>query len=148
MVELVDPSTGQAAVRLNLRRKHPLSLAFSQDGRRLAVGLNGQIQIWDVARRERVAAIEHRGLPVLRVALSPDATQLAASSLSNRLWYWDLRNEREPSVIETLNGVKGMAFAPGGHALAVLEKGGRMSVWNLAQASVLGNNVIAREDSK
>ncbi len=81
-VWLFDPyAAGEPdELRANVRGE---SLAFSPDGRYLAIGdKGGPIHIWDVKRGKRLRTLEgHRG-PVCRLAFSADGQTLASASLT------------------------------------------------------------------
>jgi WD40 repeat protein len=73
-----------------------LSLAYSPDGRRLASGHQGQVRLWDLDQHglsdeEGHVLPGHWGeSPVLRVAFSPDGSQLACGGLDAQVMLWRL----------------------------------------------------------
>ena len=60
------------------------TLAYSPDGRRIAVGGDGTVTVWDAATgRELLTLRGHTGL-VLGVAYSPDGRRIASAGLDRR----------------------------------------------------------------
>jgi DNA-binding SARP family transcriptional activator/WD40 repeat protein len=105
---------------------HPaLVLAFSQDGRWLAVGgLGGLVKLWDVRRREEVGSAV---INAADVAFSPDGTMLAAPLLDG---VDGLRVVSVPSLdeIATVKLPVGtvVRFAADGRSLIYGDRNGRL----------------------
>jgi WD40 repeat protein len=65
-------------------------MAFSPDGKRLAVGGPWKIDAWDVATGKKVHAFEgHRGR-FQALAFSPDGRRLASASDDSTVLIWDV----------------------------------------------------------
>jgi WD40 repeat protein len=100
-----------------------LGLAFSPDGNLLAVaGLNGNVQIWDVAQRVPVSAIDTGSVTVRKLAWSPDGTRLAGAAYDSKggvVYIWNPSNgeylDRLPSDDEL---VYSLDWSPDGNWLA------------------------------
>jgi WD40 repeat protein/beta-lactamase regulating signal transducer with metallopeptidase domain len=109
-----------------------LGLAFSRDGRHLAIGggdiepvpgAKGEVTIWDVASRSRLAALSGHTRAVLALAFSPDGTTLATSGLDATVRLWNLATGQTRLVLGGLPcWAQSMAFSPDGRVLAL---GGR-----------------------
>ena len=95
------------------------NVAISSDHRTLAIGRsNGMVEIWDVHKKERLAAVEgYPGAKIL-MALSPDGKTLAVASGNSPVKVWDVDNQQE---IATFSGydISSLAFSPQGDTLAV-----------------------------
>jgi WD40 repeat protein len=95
------------------------SLAYSPDGRWLAVGQAKGVQLWDAASGREVRTLTGPRDLVTAVAFSPDGQQVAAGGRENLLWLWDAQTGR---CLHTLAGhtgsVDSLAFTPDGTRLA------------------------------
>ena len=66
------------------------AIAFSPDGKLLAAGNNGQIDVWEVGNTKAAWHFAgHRG-PVTSLAFSPDGKRLAFASEDTTVLVWDV----------------------------------------------------------
>src|SRR5262249_54419991 len=111
----------------------PCAVAFTPDGKTLAVGIgSGYARLWDAAKWERLAFIEDsnrgRGAGLGNLAWSPDRRTLVLAALSKVV----LLDARANKPVFTLTGDRKakpgevgrmhahcVAFSPGGQILAV-----------------------------
>jgi WD40 repeat protein len=113
-----------------------IRLAFSHDGRRLALGTAGstvrepRLRVWDAETgREVWSATDHKD-NVSAVAFSADGRWLASGSLDGAIKLWD---PAKGQVLRTLEGhagqVKALAFSPDSGRLASAGTEDLVKVW-------------------
>jgi WD40 repeat protein/serine/threonine protein kinase len=122
-VGLWNSSTGAQVVRLRSFPKDTISsLAFSPDGRLLAVAFGATVRVWDVAeRKESRTLVCTEGTTEPQVAFSKDGKTLACCGENGRIILWCVATGQEIFVLETGIGpmMGSLAFSPDGNMLAV-----------------------------
>jgi RNA polymerase sigma factor (sigma-70 family) len=102
------------------------SLAFSADGKKLAVGSSptvgekGTIRLWDVANGEKLVRFSSTG-PINNLAFSPDGKVLASASWAwgkDVAHLWDAESGRELRPLVGAPRLQALAFSPDGKWLA------------------------------
>lgn len=128
-----------------------VSLAFSSNGAVLAAGSSaydesgtylGTTDVWDVARRDRSAAIPDQGVPgtstsqgIHAVAVSPDGADVAAADQNGYIYVWDRSGVlvTPHGALQDQNtdgGVLSLAFSSNGRYLAAGDGNGYVNVWD------------------
>ena len=133
-VTLADPGGSGGNTEVN-------SVAFSPDGRTLAVGdFNGDVYLWAVATGHVAATLAGPAgsASVDSVAFSPDGTMLAAGNGDGSTYLWNLASHR---LVATLNdpnseGVDSVAFSPDGTMLATGDDDDSTYLWDIATGRV------------
>jgi WD40 repeat protein len=115
-------------------------VAFSPDGRCLAVGCEGALNVWDW--RNRLLLHSLRGHPTYRafaVAYSPDGRRLASEGLGG-VMIWDAETGEH---LRTLSGhrlrVTAIAFSPDGRRLATASFDRTVKLWDTATGQLRNN---------
>lgn len=138
-----------------LKRARGVSLAFTPDGRILAVTSidREDIELWDMRTRTPQTTLQGHRFGVGDVAFSPDGTLLASGSAERHytpdkttwegeLFLWDVAAGKLKSKLDGVNGmVSCLAFSPDGKIIAVagwqLEKEGNVTLWETATGKLL-----------
>jgi WD40 repeat protein len=139
---LTRPATGSLIGVLNNPNWSSTSLAFSPDGKRLAVGtaiqagpvFGGYAYLWDVATRKLIATFAPQApLGVDFVAFSPDGRTLAFLNGAGDLETWDVGSDKQDSAFENPghdSGFNAAASAPDSQLIAVADNLGAVYLWN------------------
>ena len=143
--DISDPARPQPLGLLPGSSGHSsLSVAFSRDGRTLAVGdALGMIRLWTVTspRRPVLDDAPLRGSAsggVSAVAFSPDSATMAAGGEDGMLRLWSVADPRhavmlgKPLAISAGDAIPSVAFSPNGRVLAVADLNNEALLLNAA----------------
>ena len=115
-------------------------IAWSPDGRKLAVASTGGIRFYDPANpvEEQYASIDYYELPVLRVAYSPDGALLAWCDFE----HLTVSDENTGMILWTKETEWGgwddsLAFSPDGVWLVTYHGGGFFNVWDAVSGTLV-----------
>jgi serine/threonine protein kinase/WD40 repeat protein len=111
-------SGGAPAVLTGASMSAKQLLAFSPDGRTLAIVDDSDIQLWDVATRTVSGTLSGPDTSPEAAAFSPDGASLAVGDDSN-VGLWNLATDQETTAFPATTAVSGLAFSPDGKTLAV-----------------------------
>jgi hypothetical protein len=147
-VLLLDPATGDVAGKLPGQTAKVTALAFSRDGRHLAVasgaaGTAGQVGLYSLppdglpgTSPVRVLAA-HKDL-IHDVAFSPDGKTLATCSYDRLIKLWDVTTGAELRALKDhSDAAYGVAFSPDGRLLASAAADRAVKVWEVATGTRL-----------
>ena len=134
-IALLDAATGDRLSVLSTHKKPLTALAYSDNGRLLAVGFNGVIQLWDVRNRELLRSITGFERVLTCLAFSPDGKRLAAGTPDGHVWLWHTETAQQTQLIETGGRVvRSIAFHPTGTQLVTVANGAPVAVWDVNEA--------------
>jgi WD40 repeat protein/tRNA A-37 threonylcarbamoyl transferase component Bud32 len=128
-----DWTTGQEvfACASAIDSRAAYGVAFSPDGRRLAVGLDGAVHVWDWEKRQHLLELPGHARKAISVAFSPDGRRLASGSWSGNVMIWDAQTgERLHPLTEHHQPISALAFSPDGRRLVAACFDRRLSVWD------------------
>jgi WD40 repeat protein len=142
---IADPGPEPIAI-LPARSGAIWSVALSQDGSTMVMGIeNGRISVWDVPGRRlkfdlhpatNDQAPAHKG-PVWALDFTPDGKQLISASDDGTIKIWDLPSGRQRKSIPVGTPVRTAAISPSGAWVAIGDRFGEVSVFDLAQERIL-----------
>ncbi|MGZ6315739.1 MAG: nSTAND1 domain-containing NTPase [Anaerolineales bacterium] len=134
---LWDAATGQKLAALSSPGKLPTAMAFSPDGKQLALGyVDGSIKVSGVSANglhvtELYSPIGHSG-SIEGIAYSPDGKRLASASDDGTTKIWDSATGQGLLTLSGLNGgVNDVAFGPDGAHLATGGRDGTVRIYLL-----------------
>jgi WD40 repeat protein len=134
-IVFLDATTGERLSALPTQKKALTALAFSDDGRLLAVGFNGVIQLWDVRTRELLRSITGFERALTCLAFAPDGMRLAAGTQDGHVWLWRTDTRQQTQLIEAGGrAVRSIAFHPSGKQLVTVATGAPITVWDVNEA--------------
>jgi WD40 repeat protein len=135
------PAAPALLARLTADGPFGRALAFSPDGRTLAVAGRHRISLWALDRGTRTV-LDTPEVPFSSdaVAFAPDGRTLAASA-GARVVLWDLPSRTRRASLPLPTGMVGnvglLAFSPDGRVLAAANDGGILLVWDVARRAQL-----------
>jgi hypothetical protein len=131
-VVFFDAATGDRRFSLPTQRRALTALAFTSDGRFLAVGFNGQVQLWDVPARELVRVFGGFERVPTCLAFSAGGRRLAAGMQDGQVWVWNAESAAVEARLQTATrGVRSVMFAPDGRSVVVAANRAPVTVWDL-----------------
>jgi WD40 repeat protein/tRNA A-37 threonylcarbamoyl transferase component Bud32 len=154
-VKLWEVATGAALGRVGHGNSAD-DVAFSPTGPFVAFVLSegeggGNAEIWDVANRSRIAALQvNAGAPYNRfgrayaVAFSPDGRLLATAGDHPLVQVWDVQSGKLIREFEqNVGGVRTLEFSSDGTTLAISGFDPVASLWNVATGTQIGPRLLA-----
>jgi WD40 repeat protein len=105
-------------------------MAFSRDGRYLALSAQRTINLWDIATGRLLACLNGHLSPIHTLAFSLDSKTLASCSSDGTVKLWNVIVLQEAVTLSGHEGqVVSVAFAPDGNLLATAGSDGKIRLW-------------------
>lgn len=145
IIQLFDVTTRQPITSPLGDQEQFSSMAFSPNGRRMALGnVIGIIYLWDPETRHILShLVGQRGF-VRSVAFSPDGGTLASafSGLVDvpYIQLWDIDTGQPIGQPLTVQPVTNLAFSPDGDTLASLYENGTITLWDVTTGRQIGQS--------
>jgi WD40 repeat protein len=141
-INLWDPATGRLIRGWNAGVGTVAALAFSPDGRMIALGHlteSDNVRLWETATGKLLGTLSGHTSKVRSVAFSPDGRTLATASDDQSIGLWDPARQ---TPIHRLVGHEGkvrqLAFSPDGRTLASCSNDHSVRLWDVATGRALG----------
>jgi tetratricopeptide (TPR) repeat protein len=114
-------------------RDYVRSVAFSNDGRLLALGfLNGTLQVWEASSGAQLYSHAAHLASATSVAFSPNDLWLASGSRDNTVKLWEADTGQELRVLQGHKAeVSAVAFSPDGQWLATSSHDRLIKIWRV-----------------
>jgi WD40 repeat protein len=130
-VRLWDMSTRECRATFK-HRTLVWAVAFSPDGRTLAMTGGRTIHLWDVATLKRKASLRGHTKAVFGLDFAPGGRTLASAGGDGLVRLWELPAARERAALRwDVGTLHNVAFAPDGMTAAVGAANGRIVVWDV-----------------
>jgi len=131
-----DVATGAEIVRLDIGEWVLNALAFSPDGRWLAVG-GPNLELWDLELRTRIASLQGHYGAVWTLAFSADGRTLITGSTDGTARLWSVP-AKIPATRPSPVGMP-LQFSPDGRTLAVRGAGSVVEFWDVYSGNRVGS---------
>ena len=113
--------------------KYSSSLAFSPDGKKIAVA-GSSIRLWEVATRNKIATFKGTD-----VAYSPKGKILATVVNTKVIKLWEIATQKEIAMLKGHTGnISSLTFSPNGKILASASRYGTIRLWEVATEREIG----------
>ena len=127
---------------VTLRHSKPIwALAFSSDGRYLAVGEGdssgpGRVKVWDFPRRKVVASLDTDPTYATTVVFSPDNRILASGGRQGQIKLWRVSDWQLRGKLQRTAPIYSLDFTPDGKTLAV-GSSRALSLWSAENGKLI-----------
>jgi WD40 repeat protein len=123
------------------------AFAWSPDGSKLAVGGQGEIALWDVAREQQLEpTLRGHYNSILALAFSPDAKLLASGGEDSDVILWNAETGQFVDLLrEHTARVTGVAFSLDGKVLASCSNDKSIILWDVAAGTSI--HLVVNEDN-
>lgn len=168
VINLWDIESGQKGLSFkNLDQQIVSGIAFTSDGKQMAVAAIGAVYLWDVQTGDQLGKFEteslsqrNGGSPYFvngEVVFSPDDQQIAAigvdlspeANMAGKVHVWNLKTGETEAVFEGLHGfASNLAYSPDGAVLAAYSYDGAVRILNpqMQMAQILVDTHAAASD--
>jgi RNA polymerase sigma factor (sigma-70 family) len=122
-IQLFDAATGKEKLPQLGRLSSTFASVFTPDGRTIATGGEGQVQLWDAHTGKLRGRLEGHDQAVRGLYLSADGNTLVSMGMDKSVRVWDLAMGKERHRLDVPNtALTALALAPDGATVAVAHK--------------------------
>jgi WD40 repeat protein len=132
-LRLFDVASGKELRRLKVSNGPAAAMAFAPDGKTLIAPGIGSMDLWDIARGERIYRLRLPGISPFfgQVVFAPGGRTLAAFQLQEGFALWDARTGKVLGQFSDRKDVVCvLAFAPNGRTLALAMQDHTVRLWD------------------
>jgi WD40 repeat protein/serine/threonine protein kinase len=130
-LRLWDQATGMLESTLAGNGTDVRDLAFSPDGKSLAIGTLSAITVWDLEDGKARWALDAKGGPLSRLAFSPEGSILAVALTDGTIGLWNASTGQPKSRLKGhTEMVLSVAFSPNGRVLASCGADKTIRLWD------------------
>ncbi len=115
------------------RRQGYLTVTFSPDWQKLAIGIDSEIRLWDIESRQAIATFHAPAYRsrISNIAFSPDGNTIAIVWKNRELYLWSINSsDRKIIPIEQTSYYIELAFSPDGQTLITAGRDGTVQIWD------------------
>src|SRR5262245_27138584 len=127
-----DAETGGLVARSDLLPHPATSIAFSMDGRTLAICARRKLSVWWFFNMAELFRSMADQLAFTAVAFNPTGRILAASCDDDTVRFWDTRHWFEVQTFQwEIGGINALTFSPDGLRAACAGNSGKIVIWDV-----------------
>lgn len=131
VIRIFSTTTWDVVQKLRACEGSPKGIAFSPDGRTLAVGAYKEVHLFETAGWTKAKSLEGHEADVYRLAWSPDGSRLASSGGDRTARIWDVEKGIEERVLRGHSEyVMGLAWTPDRRHLVTGSRDSKIIFWN------------------
>ncbi len=133
-VEVWSTTNGARKLLLKTKNGEAGAVAFSPDGRLLAVGTEGSVELWSMPSGQRVGVMGEMDFDVRALSFDAKGKNLLVAGGSNDIALWSVKNRKLVGMLQGHTAdVTAVAFAPKGKGVASVSKDGTLKFWKLSR---------------
>ena len=135
-VNLIDTTTGHLIAQFDGLSDIARAVAFSPDGKLVAIGggyaqQSGDVRIWDITKRREILQIAAHTDTIQSLAFSPDQKILATASYDKDIRLWNTTSGEELQTLrDHIDAVYSLAFTGDGNRLISGSADRSIKIWD------------------
>lgn len=106
-------------------------------------GEDGQIRIWDLAKRKSIATLDAHVSVVRGLQFSPKANQIISASRDKTVMVWDTKSWKAIKVIPVLEVIEAVGFVKDGDFFYTGGENGKLRIWETKSGREITQEQVA-----